>query len=194
MEVHAAVHQLTVLTFPHEDGVFAEHVTELLEAHADNASPEDVARDIERALRAIYPRVATSFRDRLAGFGDLVMYVFRDGTARSSFESDGWILDPDTARVVTDPAGTYVDANQAALHLFGVGPSQLLGARAGSFTRPDARINDDKALWSRLDRTGKLHSLAILTRGDGSEVSVEFITVRGADGDSRNVTYLRTTD
>jgi PAS domain S-box-containing protein len=194
MEVRGRGHALTVLTFPHDDAVFAERVTEALEEQAADASSDDIAREIERRLRVVHPRVATSFRDRLAGFGDLVMYVFRDGTARSSFESDAWIADPATARVVTDENGTYVDANDAAEELFGVSRDRILRARAGSFTTPDARIADEKALWGRLEREGKLHSLAVLTRGDGTVVSVEFITVRDADGPGRHVTHLREVD
>ena len=191
MEVHAPAQELTVLTFPADDWVFGERVAEIVNAQHSDASPQDVARDIERVLQVVHPAVATTFRDRLAGFGDLVMYVFRDGTARSSYESDGWIADPATARVVTNAQGVYVDANEAAEELFGVPRDYVLRVRAGSFTRPDARITDERALWTVLERTGKLHSIAVLTRRDGTDVSVEFITVRDEEGPGRNVTYLR---
>jgi PAS domain-containing protein len=192
MEAYAPARQLTVLTFPTDDWVFGERVADVIEAQAPDASPTELAREVERALRTVHSRVAATFRDRLAGFGgEIMMYVFRDGTARSTFESDGWIVDPVTARVVTDEQGMYVDANEAAEALFGVPRDYLLRVRAGSFTRLDARIADEDALWDVLRRTGKLHSLAVLSRRDGTDVSVEFITICDEDGPGRNVTYLR---
>jgi len=191
MEVRTARKDLTAVTFPADDAVFAERVAELLDDIRHDQPLHEVARHVEDALRVIHPRIATSFRDTLAGFGDCVMYVFRDGGARSQVSNDGWIRDDSTARVVTDTTGRYIDANEAAEELFGVSRETIVGSHAGAFTRPDVRIEDEGALWRALARDGRLHSLALVTCRDGSEVSVEFVTIRDVDGPGRHVTYLR---
>jgi PAS domain S-box-containing protein len=182
---------LTVVTFPAADAVFAERVEEML----DRVDPVDlesaVAADLEARLRLVHPHVATRWRDRLAGFGERVLYVFRDGTVTSALGDERWIRAETTARVVTSPTGQYLDANRAAEDLFGAARERILEARAGSFTEPDARIEDPDALWRALRTTGKLHSLAVVCRPDGSTRSVEFVTLRDGDGPDRNVTYLR---
>jgi PAS domain S-box-containing protein len=188
MEVRAPSRDLTVITFPADDVVFAERVVELVRDLPDERALE-VA--IESGLRKVHPHVATRWRERLAGFGDRVLYVFRDGTISSSLENEGWITAEATARVVTDETGRYVEANDAAEDLFGVSRDRMLRAKAGEFTEPDARIADAEALWRALRATGRLHSLAVVCRPDGSTRSVEFITVRDGDGPGRNVTYLR---
>jgi PAS domain S-box-containing protein len=192
VEVRARHHDLTVVTFPADDAVFAERVAELVEDPL--AARDDVASVLEARLRRVHPRVGTSFREPMAGFGDRVLYVFRDGSPLSAFSDHGWASHADTARVVTDATGRYVDANAAAEELFGVSRDEILGARAGTFTRPDDRIGDADALWGALAKHGRLHSLAVLTCPDGSEESVEFITVLDADGPGRNVTSLRRVD
>ncbi len=107
-------------------------------------------------------------------------------------DSDDWIALAATARVVTDQTGQYLDANEAAVALFGVSRERILQARAGAFTEADARIEDAGALWRALQATVRLHSLALVRRPDGSAVSVEFMTLRDGDGPGRNVTHLRT--
>jgi PAS domain S-box-containing protein len=189
VEVRARLHDLTVVTFPADDAVFAERVHELVEGSL--AADDDVASALETRLRRIHPRVGTSFRESMAGFGDQVLYVFRDGTPLSKFGDERWVHQPDTARVVTDPSGRYVDANPAAEELFGVSREEILSARAGTFTRPDDRIENADALWRALAKHGRLHSLAVVTCPDGTEESVEFITVLDGDGPGRNVTTLR---
>jgi len=192
VEVRARLHDLTVVTFPADDAVFAERVHELVGGPL--AGSDDVASALEARLRRIHPRVGTSFRDSMAGFGDRVLYVFRDGSPLSAFSDEGWASQPDTARVVTDETGRYVDANAAAEALFGVSRDEILAARAGTFTRPDDRIEDADALWRALAKHGRLHSLAVVTCPDGSEESVEFVTVLNGDGPGRNLTALRRVD
>jgi PAS domain S-box-containing protein len=192
MEIRVRPHAITAVTFPADDAVFGERVRELLEGPLlDVLDDEDLVEDLVERLRVVYPAVATRFRDPLAGFGDRPLYVFRDGTATSSFESEDWIGDAGTARVVTDASGVYLDANAAAERLFGATREEILRNRAGGFTRPDARIQDAETLWRALATTGKLHSLALVRCRDGRERSVEFMTIRDGDGSGRNVTYLR---
>ena len=83
------------------------------------------------------------------------------------------------------------DCNDAAAALLGVPRHQIVGSRAGSFTRLDARIEDGDALWQALATKGRLHSLAVVRRPDGTETSVEFVTIANGDGPDRNVTVLR---
>jgi PAS domain S-box-containing protein len=92
---------------------------------------------------------------------------------------------------VTNEEGTYVDANDAAVELLGVNRDQIIGSPAGTFTKPDARIEDAAGLWELLKTSGRLHSLAVVSRSDGRDARVEFITVRNGDGMGRHVTWLR---
>jgi PAS domain S-box-containing protein len=181
---------ITALPFPSDDLVFAARVREILRESPEDSADEAIERLCNR-LRPVHPHVAARIRAELAGFGQSpVVYVFRDGTTRQSL-SDAWLDDPATARVVSDSAGAYLEANDAAAVLFGVSRQQIIGSRAGSFTRPDARIVDDDALWQALATKGRLHSLAVVRRPDGTETSVEFVTIANGDGPGRNVTVLR---
>src|SRR4051812_47660672 len=152
----------TALTFPADDVVFAERVRETLDAVLRESNREDAERLLVSRLRTIHPFLTTSRRTPLAGFGEDALYVFRDGSASSSsYRDESWVGAHATARVVTDEAGRYIEANEAAAELFGVSADEMLGREAGTFTRPDARL-DAAALWHALATTGRLHSLAIL--------------------------------
>jgi PAS domain S-box-containing protein len=179
-------------TFPADDAVFAERVREVLGEVATRDLHETVSALLAR-LAPVHPSVAATIRSEMAGFGGPVVYVYRDGSAVPTPREDDWIDDPSTARVVTDPGGTYVEANEAASVLFGVTRAAIVGRAAGTFTKPDARVRDGDALWRALATTGRLHSRAIVRRPDGGEVAVEFLTLREADGRGRSVTYLRQT-
>ncbi len=181
---------ITALPFPTDDLVFAEHVKQILRDPIGPSLEEAIERLRDR-LRRVYPKADARLRAEVAGFGKSpVVYVFRDGTARQTFE-DTWIDDPATARLVSDPSGAYVDANESAAALFGVGRDAIVGRQAGSFTRPDTRIEDRDALWRALAAKGRLHSLALVQRSDGTETSIEFVTIQDGDGPGRNVTVLR---
>lgn len=170
--------------------MFAQHVKENLRDVADASVDQAIQLLLER-LRRVYPNADARRRADVAGFGPSpVVYVFRDGTARQTM-SDTWIDDTATARLVSDAGGVYVEANDAAAALFGVAQDEIVGRRAGSFTRPDTRIEDTDALWRGLAAKGRLHSLALVVRPDGTEIAVEFVTIRDADGPKRNVTVLR---
>jgi PAS domain S-box-containing protein len=184
------VADLTALTFPADDAVFALRVREALHELADSGG-EDIEKGLTKRLRQVHPNVATRRRASLAGFGGRTIYVFRDGTALSSLRDESWTGEVSTARVVTDDEGRYLEANEAAAELFGVTRDEIVGREAGSFTRPDARIDQPDALWRALSTSGTLHSLAVLRCADGSEESVEFITIRDGDGPRRHATFLR---
>ena len=154
-------------------------------------TPSKSARPLEASLRHVYPQVRATIRTEGAGFGDTMIYVFRDGSATPSMTADDWIDDPATARVVTDPSGTYVEVNERAERLFGRTAGEIVGSKAGSFTRPDDRVEDAETVWRALERTGRLHSLAVISCADDSETPVEYVTVKDGDGPGRNVTYLR---
>jgi PAS domain S-box-containing protein len=177
-------------SFPTDDLVLAERVQELLRRER-RKDPARIAAGIETQLRAVYPNVRVSLRDDVAGFGDAMIYVFRDGSASRVPDPQSWIEDEATARAVTDANGVYVEANEAAARLFGRSVESIIGATAGTFTRADSRIEDRGALWRMLQQTGRLHSRAIVCAEDGSETRVEFITLKDADGPDRHVTYLR---
>jgi len=177
-------------TFPSDDVVLRQRVQGLL-GRERRRGPARIAAGIETALRPVYPNVTASVRSDVAGFGDTVIYVFRDGSGPGAVDADSWIAEPTTPRVVTGPAGVYVEVNDAAAELFGRPAEAMIGRAAGSSTRADVRIEDGDAMWASLQRTQRLHSFAIVCRDDGSEARVEFLTLKDADGPGRNVTYLR---
>jgi PAS domain S-box-containing protein len=181
---------ITALPFPTDDLVFAQHVKEALRESTD-ATVEEAIERLRDRLRHVFPQVDARLRAEVAGFGkNPVVYVFRDGTARQTF-TDSWVDDRATARLVTDQSGVYVDANDEAAAVFGVAREAIIGRKAGSFTRPDTRIEDSDALWRALAAKGRLHSLALVLRPDGTEIAIEFVTIRDGDGPNRNVTLLR---
>jgi PAS domain-containing protein len=184
------VGKVVARTFPTHDVVFAERVEELVRRERRH-EPARIAAGLQAKLRALYPGVRATVRMDVAGFGDTMIYVFRDGSASPAHEEASWIEDAGTARVVTDTTGTYVAANDQAARLFRRPVESIVGEIAGTFTRPDARIEDREALWRMLDKTGRLQSLAVLRCDDGSETHVEFVTIKDGEGPGRNVTYLR---
>ena len=164
-------------------------------AEMRDAPASALVEALEQRLRPIHPNLTVQLRDDLAGPDySTTIYVFRDGAVQDAPGSESWTEDAATARVVSDADGQYVEANDAAGRLFGVPPPEILGRRAGEFTRPDARIKDAAALWDVLRSTGRLNSLAVVVRPDHSETRVEFLTIRDGDGPGRNVTYLRAID
>jgi PAS domain S-box-containing protein len=177
-------------TFPTSDVIFAERVREVLQRRSE-ANAEQVRKTLETALRHVYPHVRASIRTDVASFGDTMIYVFRDGSATAPQMADDWILDAATARVVTDRSGTYVQANERAERLFGRPAGEIVGSAAGTFSRPDDRVEDAETVWRAPERTGRLHTLAVITCQDRSETRVEYVTVKDGDGPGRNVTYLR---
>ena len=181
---------LSVLLFPADDDVLAIHVRDALD-DVDAVDAKAVSEVLVDRLNVVYPGLAVRLRDPLAGFGSAMVYLFRDGGVLSSLGGEDWVGDPGVARVVTDAAGTYIDVNDAAAALFGVPKSAIIGARAGAFTRPDARIRDADELWRTLAASGRLHSLAVVRRQDGADLRVEFVTVCDGGGGDRHVTWLR---
>ena len=181
-----------VMLFPDTDDVLAEHVRELL-IDAGDADRSGVAEVLRNGLEAVYPNVSVRAQSSLAALGAPVVYVYRDGGLRHGVDATDWAESPDCARVVTDEGGTYIEANDTAADLFGVPADKIVGARAGNFTEPDARIKDGAELWRRLQESGRLHSFAVVRKLDGTRIPVEFLTVVDGDGPGRTTTYLRET-
>jgi PAS domain S-box-containing protein len=191
MPVPREAPSIRALTFPADDPVFAERVREILR-DTPSGDTDRVLAALKQRLELVHRNVETRYREQLAGFGDSpVIYVFRDGSALPTVSQGDWIDDPAIARVVTDQQGNYLAANDEAATLFGVPQEGIVGSRAGTFTKPDARIDDADALWSALAARGRLHSVAVVRHPDGAEIPVEFVTIRDGDGPGRNVTLLR---
>ena len=181
---------IKAVPIPSDDRVFALRVRDELR-NVGRLPVGEAASLLQARLRRIHPDAHTSLRSEIAGYGAArVIYVYRDGW-RPSLSGDDWTTDLGTARVVTDPAGTYLDANDAAATLFGVARQEIIGRPAGSFTHADARVGDAAELWRTLQAVGRLHSLAILARPSGAEETVEFVTIKDGDGPGRNLTFLR---
>ena len=183
--------RLVAKGFPTSDRVFLERVREIA-ATLEAATPEAAVAGFEAKLRPVYPTAAVHIQGDLATLDRVTtLYVFRDGTVAAKESADDWADGDETARVVSDADGIYVDANEGAARLFGIPRDEIIGRRAGDFTRPDARVTDAVALWRELNARGRLHSLAWVVCSDGTETRVEFITTRDGDGPGRNVTYMR---
>ncbi len=182
--------RLNILCFPADDEVLRKRVRDSVDK-VEEPSAKAAREALRSRLRIVYPRAEVRIRDPLAGFGEPTVYVFRDGGIASSLGSDSWREEPTSARLVTNDQGMYVDANDAAVELLGVTRDQIVGQPAGSFTKPDARIEDAAGLWDLLTTSGRLHSLAVVSHPGGRDVRVEFITVRDGDGKGRHVTWLR---
>jgi len=190
MQEHDSQRRLVARTFPTSDVIFAERVRGLLQRKsAPDAQRVCVA--LEASLRNSYPQVRAMVRSDVAGFGDTVIYVFRDGSIAAAQTEEHWIDDPTTARVVTDPSGTYIEVNERAERLFGRASSEIVGSKLGSFTRPDDRVEDADAVWRAFNEAGRLHSLSVIRCADGTDTPVEYVMVKDADGPGRNVTFLR---
>jgi PAS domain S-box-containing protein len=181
---------IIALTFPSEDLVFAERVRGILRDHP-GGDVESAMATLRRGLAAVHPDVALSLRSEAIGFGDdPVVYVFRDGSALPKYRGTQPENEAGVARVVTDATGRYVDANEEAARLFGVTRAEIIGALAGTFTKPDARITDPDAIWRALSTAGRLQSLSVVQRPDGTDLAVEFVTERDGDGPGRHLTRL----
>ena len=190
MDVRSRVTAISAVTFPPDDLVFAARVRGILDDSV-RSDPRTLAATLEARLRTIHPHVSTSVRDDLAGFGQPMLYVFRDGSARSVSSTDDWIDDPSTARVVTDGEGTVLEANEAALALFGVTRERIIGAHLDSFTPEEARISNVDEVRRALMARGRLHSFSLVECGNGEEIKTEFVSLRDGAGPGRTVTILR---
>ena len=89
MDIRAPSAIVTVVTFPADDVVFAQRVGHWLDDVGRSRDDWDLAPDLEAALRGVHPHVVARWRERLAGFGSPVLYVFRDGSARDAINTGG---------------------------------------------------------------------------------------------------------
>jgi PAS domain S-box-containing protein len=93
-------------------------------------------------------------------------------------------------RVIVGPNGRYVDANDAAAHLFGVRRDEIIGRAVGSFT---AHENDDEIGRRPLGlavRGRRVASTAVVTRPDGEAWPIE-VMVRPSGKEGHVVTMRR---
>ncbi len=155
---------------PTSDELFISRVEELCARMAPGNAAVRAAQLAAR-LHAFYPRAIVRSLGHVIGFGPgtHVLLVYRDGD-RSPYAARPWWEEPATARA-TITAGRYVDANEAALALYGLTRDELLA------TRPGARViepQDTVWLSDILNRTGVLHSSARVRRPDGDILELEY--------------------
>src|SRR4051812_38046340 len=125
------MNRIALITFPADDAAFEAHVRR---AH-ETTGTADRDAFIER-IRSAYPhaRVSAAMAGARLDPTFETWYVYRDGSVRARRDDETWADDPDVARAVLGPDGTYVDANEAAATLFGVPRDRIIGRPAGSFT------------------------------------------------------------
>ncbi len=180
------VRDIVLLCFPPDDAVFADIARRLLMS-ASVAEPAV----IETALRQRYPQAVVRGRDPLASFGSSAWYLYRDGRYSPFNEGTHWWLEPDTARIVIDDDGRYLDGNPAALQLLGVDLEHLLASPSGSFTVPTYQESVPWIL-QLLQDTGELHSTTRLRPLDGRpDVPIEFHVTRDGAGIGRHISAVR---
>jgi PAS domain-containing protein len=151
---------------------------------------------LQAALVAYYPNLVVRPRHRLAAIGEAAgsatWYVYRDGRFSPFAEEGAWWELPDTARVVLDSEGHYLDANDEALAMLNVSREQLLTEhRSGDFTTSEAGQNVPWVL-QLLKETGVLHSTSVLVPAGGLPTkAIEYRFMLDADGPGRHVALMR---
>ena len=180
------VRDVALLCFPPDDAVFSAYVR-----RAYGASSTDDPPNLQRELRAMYPRAVVRSREPLASLGGKAWYVYRDGRYSPFAAGPPWWEEATAARVVIDDEGRYLEANESALALLGVGLDELRSSKAGDFAPPDFG-SEIPWLFQLLRDTGELHSTSVLRphRG-GPDQPVEFHFVKDGDGPGRHVSTLR---
>jgi PAS domain S-box-containing protein len=178
---------VSVITFPQLDAAFRAHV-EAAQAQLGYWDGEH----IEKQIKLAYPHAATQRASALATFfpEQETWYVYRDGRPKPAPSGAEWWLDPELPTTIMRATGEYTDANEAAAELFGVPREQIVGARAGDFTRHESSAEVERRLFAALNSHGWLHSTAVVTRPDGAEWPVEFHT-RAVPDSGQYITVMR---
>jgi len=171
--------RIAILCFPAGDTTFASLTTEALTTIPGGRTPEALAS----ALRPTYPSVVIRKQEATAalGFGER-WYAFRDGHLAVA-NAQHWWDDDRLARVVIDQTNRYVEANDAACELFGLGPGQLIGRSWEEFAEPAVAVAAE-ALRKTLQRQGHGDSTFRLTRPDGTHLDIDYHTVVYVSDDS----------
>ena len=180
---------IALLCFPPEDRLFAARARACHELLALEGTV--TPRDLQGALRPVFPYVVVRPRERLASFGGDAWYAYRDGRYSPFQRGEPWWDQPSAARLVVGDDGRYHGANAAAHELLRVTHEALAEARSGDFTSPAYRALVPWVLQLLRD-TGELHSVSVARPADGSpDIPVEFRFVRDADGPGRHVAWMR---
>lgn len=171
--------RIAVLCFPASDTTFAALATQALAALPGERTPEALAA----ALRPTYPGAAVRRQDAAAalGFGER-WYAFRDGRLAQTDDQRWWDREG-LARVVIDETNRYVEADDAACALFGLGPGELVGRSWEEFAEP-ATAEAAEVLRRTLQRQGHGDSTFRLMRPDGTRFDIDYHTIVYMSGGS----------
>ena len=165
-----------LVTFPHDDLAFAEHVF----LAAERVGAWDRAAIMDR-VRQSYPAAVAAEAEDIALVGGVPRwYVYRDGRASPRRIEDTWQDDPTTGVMVLDDEARYTDVNDAALELLGRQREDVVGTTAGGFTRHEDDAELSRRMFALADGQ-RLASIAIVVRPDGVERPIEF-TMAHEDG------------
>lgn len=179
----------SVVCIPSSDHAFRTHVqvaTEQLHRRS-RLTADDLLAEIVKA----YPDARVHRQEPLASLTsqEVVLYAYRDRSSHQS-DSDEWWQDEALPATVVSNDGVYVEANVAALELFGVERERLIGSAAGAFTRHEGP-HLGGPLFETLAAIGHLDSTALIVRPDGQEVAIAFHVVRDGAGVDRHRTIMR---
>jgi len=173
--------RVRIAVFPKDD--------EALRAHAEAILP-DVGdpSECERRLRSVFPAVAVREQVPLASMGGRRWYVYRDGSALTATQEQGWDS-PGTGTLFISRDGRYLAADQTAADIYGVPLQAIPGARVGAFTRHEGNDEGGRRAFERLAETGTLSSTAVVLTPDGREWPIRYRI--DVDGDAYRMLIRR---
>jgi PAS domain S-box-containing protein len=164
---------LITSTIPSRDRAF-RRVVERVVAEEGIAS----AAGLAERLRSLYPCVAVF--ERLLSGDQGHLYVYRDGYYKRD-PAERWWDEPGVARVcVAVATGRLTYASDEWGALLGTEASALIDRHYTDFVLPDARPSA-QAMFEALLEGGEVRSEALVVRGDGSPIAIEFRATREDD-------------
>lgn len=159
-----------ITVVPGRDRVLRRVVTDALRRVAD-PSPDELARK----LRPLYPRVAV-FRRQVSG-ESAHLYVYRDGHYEREQPDRWWEADGIPCVCLSATTGRLTRVTDEWAQLMLGDPEALLGRHYSEFVVPDAR-EAARAMFEALREQGEVRSEALVVRGDGTTLAIEFRAVR----------------
>jgi hypothetical protein len=158
----------SLVTIPSSDVAFGTHVRRIV------GTAEDSARDLERRLRRVFPRVIV--RERSLSGEAPVWYVYRDGRWRSSGAAEWWREDG-LPRVRVSPDGWLLEATPTAAGLLGIAADDAGTHHFTDFVVPGT-LDDSVALFQVIEGGNELNATVLLRPLSGEVVAIDLHAAR----------------
>jgi PAS domain-containing protein len=157
------------LTIPSSDSAFAEHVDRLRAQH-----PRETPVQLERRLRALFPRVVV--RERTLSGEDPTWYVYRDGAWRSSFAGPWWTADG-LPMLSFSSEGWILQASPAACDLLAVPSDAIQTHHFTDFIAPGT-LSDASAMFQIVAEGRDLTATVLLRPTSGDVIAIDIHAAR----------------